>query len=154
MTDREHADSQTPSIQGSVLGWSLTVLLREWSALVEDISRELPQGVRGYQVLSAAVHEPPRSQLALAQRLGIDRTVMTYLIDDLTAAGLIERQPDPTDRRARRLVATDAGRAELRKVERALRRAEGEALAPLDDDERAAFRALLCRIARHSAQSA
>ncbi len=136
------------------LGWALGAVLRAYGKATDSAMAAMPGGARGYQVLSAAVHEPPRSQLALAQRLGIDRTVMTYLIDDLTAAGLIERQPDPTDRRARRLVATDAGRAELRKVERALRRAEGEALAPLDDDERAEFRALLCRIARHSAQPA
>ena len=50
------------------------------------------------------------SQLALAQHLGIDRTVMTYLLDDLEAAGLIERRPDPADRRARRVVATRTGR--------------------------------------------
>src|SRR5204862_8339718 len=43
-----------------------------------------------------------RTQLALAQHLGVDRTVMTYLIDDLEAAKLIERRPDPTDRRADR----------------------------------------------------
>ena len=36
---------------------------------------------------------------------------MTYLLDDLEQAGLIERRPEPADRRARRVVATDAGRA-------------------------------------------
>ncbi len=35
---------------------------------------------------------------------------MTYLLDDLEAAGLIERRPDPSDRRARRLAATPHGR--------------------------------------------
>ena len=31
---------------------------------------------------------------------------MTYLLDDLEAAGLVERRPDPTDRRARRVAPT------------------------------------------------
>jgi DNA-binding MarR family transcriptional regulator len=34
---------------------------------------------------------------------------MTYLLDDLEAASLIERRPDPADRRARRIVATQKG---------------------------------------------
>jgi DNA-binding transcriptional MocR family regulator len=59
--------------------------------------------------LDAAAHGAVGSQLALAQHLGIDRTVMTYLLDDLEAAGLIERRPDPADRRARRVVATQLG---------------------------------------------
>ena len=64
---------------------------------------------RGYQVLASAAQSTVGSQLALAQHLGIDRTVMTYLLDDLEAAGLIERRPDPADRRARRIVATRQG---------------------------------------------
>ena len=35
---------------------------------------------------------------------------MTYLLDDLEKAGLIERRPDPADRRARRIAATASGR--------------------------------------------
>jgi hypothetical protein len=34
-------------------------------------------------VLAAATRGEPGSQLALAQHLGVDRTVMTYLVDDL-----------------------------------------------------------------------
>ena len=73
----------------------------------------MPGGPRGYQVLASAAVEGPRTQLALAQQLGLDRTVMTYLLDDLQKAGLVERRPDPADRRARRVVLTDAGRARL-----------------------------------------
>jgi hypothetical protein len=39
----------------------------------------------------------------------VDRTVMTYLPNDRGAASLIEHRPDPTDRRARRIVATHIG---------------------------------------------
>jgi DNA-binding MarR family transcriptional regulator len=34
---------------------------------------------------------------------------MTYPLDELEAAKLIERRPDPADRRARRVVATQFG---------------------------------------------
>src|SRR6185437_4531345 len=83
------------------------------------------------------------SQLALAQHLGVDRTVMTYLLDDLEGAGLLERQPDPADRRARRVVATAAGTALLATLDRRLEAAEAHLLAPLAPPERESFRAHL-----------
>jgi MarR family transcriptional regulator, transcriptional regulator for hemolysin len=55
--------------------------------------------------------DEPCSQAALAARLGIDRTVMTYLLDDLVTAGLVERRQDPGDRRTRSVAATEHGRA-------------------------------------------
>src|SRR5258705_2354175 len=132
------------------LGWALGAVFRAYVKAANGAMEALPGGPRGYQVLAAEVQEAPRSQLALAHQLGVDRTVMTYLIDDLTAAGLVERQPDPTDRRARRLVATPAGRTQLRRLQRQLRQAEEIVLAPLDPADRPILRNLLCRVARQT----
>jgi DNA-binding MarR family transcriptional regulator len=102
-------------------------------------------------VLAASAQDEHGSQLALAQRLGVDRTVMTYLLDDLEAAGLIERRPDPADRRARRIVATPPGRATLARLDERLRAAEEELLSGLDTEEdRQVFRGLLRRLAVHA----
>ncbi|MEV1198555.1 MarR family winged helix-turn-helix transcriptional regulator [Microbispora rosea] len=135
--------SSQGSSHGSVLGWSLTVLLREWSARVEDASRDLPHGVRGYQVLSAVVHETPPTQAALAARLGIDRTVMTYLLDKFEGCGLLERRQDPADRRARRIVPTDHGRRVLAEVDARVAQAEDELLSTLPSEDRRVLLALL-----------
>jgi DNA-binding MarR family transcriptional regulator len=132
------------------LGWALGAVFRAYVRTADAAMQELPGGPRGYQVLAAAVHDAPRSQLALAHHLGVDRTVMTYLLDDLVAADLVERQPDPADRRARRIVATRAGRTALRQLERRLAQAEDAVLAPLDPADRAVLRDLLCRLARHA----
>ena len=83
------------------LGWGLGTVFRAYVSAAHGAVAGLPGGPRGYQVLSAAAKGAVGSQLALAQHLGIDRTVMTYLLDDLEAANLIERRPDPADRRAR-----------------------------------------------------
>src|SRR6202041_1652272 len=91
------------------LGWGLGMIFRAYVKAAHAAVADLPGGPRGYQVLSAAAQGNVGSQLALAQHLGVDRTVMTYLLDDFEAAGLIERRPDPADRRARRVVATDQG---------------------------------------------
>jgi DNA-binding MarR family transcriptional regulator len=112
---------------------------------------DVPGGPRGYQVLAAATRGEPESQLALAQHLGVDRTVMTYLLDDLEGAGLIERRPDPADRRARRIVATTRGRELLGDLDQRLRAAEQLVLAGLDTTEdRQTFRALLRQLATHA----
>jgi DNA-binding MarR family transcriptional regulator len=134
------------------LGWALGVLSRSYVKAVAATFAAVPGGPRGYQVLAAAVRDEHGSQLALAQHLGVDRTVMTYLLDSLAEAGLIERRPDPADRRARRVVATARGRALLGELGERLRAAEDQVLAGLDHDEdRQAFRALLQRLALHAA---
>ena len=115
---------------------------------VSAIFAEVPGGPRGYRVLAAAARDEHGSQLALAQHLGVDRTVMTYLLDSLAEAGLIERRPDPADRRARRIVATARGRSLLDGLGERLREAEDQVLAGLAEaEDRQAFRALLQRLA-------
>jgi DNA-binding MarR family transcriptional regulator len=129
------------------LGWALGLVFRAYIKTVGAALSDIPGGPRGYQVLSAAVHDMPDSQLALAQRLGVDRTVMTYLLDDLNTAGLIERQRDPLDRRARRIIATGKGQTLLCELDALLRQVEDQVLSALDDSERKAFRELLQRVA-------
>ena len=146
---RQSADSCALS---NDLGWALGVLSRSYVKAVAATFADVPGGPRGYQVLAAAARDEHGSQLALAQHLGVDRTVMTYLLDSLAEAGLIERRPDPADRRARRVVATARGRALLGELGERLRAAEDQVLAGLDHDEdRQAFRTLLQRLALHAA---
>ncbi|HEX4246079.1 MAG TPA: MarR family transcriptional regulator [Acidimicrobiales bacterium] len=129
------------------LGWGLGVVFRAYVTAAHAAVADLPGGPRGYQVLSAAARSQVGSQLALAQYLGIDRTVMTYLLDDLEGAGLIERRPDPDDRRARRVVATGRGTELLVALDQRLRAAEAHLLAPLDAGARRAFRSHLQLVA-------
>jgi DNA-binding MarR family transcriptional regulator len=123
------------------LGWGLAVVLRAYAKAAHAAVADLPGGPRGYQVLFAAAQGAVGSQLALAQQLGVDRTVMTYLLDDLEAASLIERRADPADRRARRVVATQLGTQLLATLNDRLRAVEAHLLAPLDLETRETFRA-------------
>jgi DNA-binding MarR family transcriptional regulator len=123
------------------LGWGLGMIFRAYVKAAHAAVADLPGGPRGYQVLSAAAQGTVASQLALAQHLGIDRTVMTYLLDDLEAAKLIERRPDPADRRARRIIATEQGNELLASLNDRLRAAEAHLLAPLGIEKHDSFRA-------------
>jgi len=140
----------TPTGVENDLGWALGQVMRAHLRTAQEVVGELPGGPRGYQVLAVAGRGEPSSQLALAQKLGVDRTVMTYLLDDLETAGLIERRPDPADRRARRVVLTEAGQARLCELERRFRSAEQHLLDPLDEGERTVLRDLLQRLATHT----
>ncbi len=129
------------------LGWHLGVLLRAYRATVEEALVDVPHGTRGYQVLVTVVQGEQPTQLALAEHHGIDRTVMTYLVDDLVAAGLVERQQNPADRRARRVVATPAGRRRLAELAGQVHDAEDSLLQALSPEERRTFRSLMRRVA-------
>jgi DNA-binding MarR family transcriptional regulator len=139
----------TPASVEADLGWALGTVMRTYLHTSQEALAGVPGGPRGYLVLAASNGGEPSSQLALAQRLGVDRTVMTYLLDELERAGLVARTPDPTDRRARRITLTEDGRARLCALEGSLRAAEEDLLAPLDTEERDALRTLLLRVATH-----
>jgi DNA-binding MarR family transcriptional regulator len=147
MTQAPESPAHTHVDLQSDLGWALGVVLRGYAKGAQSVIADVPGGPRGYQVLTSAVDGTPCTQLALANKLGIDRTVMTYLLDDLEKAGVIERQPDPADRRARRIVATAAGRATLCELQRKLRHVEEMVLGALPENERAAFRSMLRTVA-------
>jgi DNA-binding MarR family transcriptional regulator len=125
---------------GASLGWSLAMVLRRWQERVEQALESIPHGSRGFHVLSVVVHDELPTQGALAVRLGIDRTVLTYLIDDLETAGLVERQLDRRDRRARRIVATEEGRRVLTEAEHRVADSEEQVLGGLNESERVMFR--------------
>jgi DNA-binding MarR family transcriptional regulator len=150
----EHRDGAMPvgscgNALADDLGWGLGTVFRAYVTAAHAAVADLPGGPRGYQVLSAAAHGTVGSQLALAQHLGVDRTVMTYLLDDLEAAGLIERRPDPADRRARRIVATRQGTKLLAALDDRLQTAEAHLLTPLDPKARESFRAQVRVLATH-----
>ncbi|GII89030.1 hypothetical protein Ssi03_70200 [Sphaerisporangium siamense] len=131
------------------LGWGLGVLLRTYRRAAEEVLSGIPGGPRGYQVLVSAVQELAGNQGVMATQLGIDRTVLTYLIDDLEAAGLVRRQPDPLDRRSRRVVATDRGREVYAECGAALADVEAHVLSGLGAQGEA-FRDLLRKAAAHA----
>jgi MarR family transcriptional regulator for hemolysin len=135
-----------PSGEGD-FGWALGVLVRAYQSTVVTVLGDFPHGPRGYQTLATVVRDDQPHQLALATHLGIDRTVMTYLIDDLVTAGLVERRLNPADRRRRKIVATERGISTFNDLERRVRHAEDVLLASLGAAEGDAFRDLLRRVA-------
>jgi DNA-binding MarR family transcriptional regulator len=61
------------------------------------------------QVRALYALREPLSMRELAERLYLDPSNLTALVDRLEALGLVERQADPDDRRVKRLVITPKG---------------------------------------------
>ncbi|WP_406460135.1 MarR family transcriptional regulator [Streptomyces sp. NBC_01622] len=87
----------------------------------------------------------PLPMRKLAQKLKCEPSNVTGIVDRLETRGLVERRPDPADRRVKLAAATDEGRRVARSLRESLRFAR-EPLAGLSDDERLALRGLLRRM--------
>jgi MarR family transcriptional regulator for hemolysin len=92
---------------------------REFAFLINDVARLLrtyaDQRARQFgmtraqwAVLARLEHHEGLKQSELADMLDLQPITLTRLVDRLCANGLIERRPDPSDRRAKRLYLTPA----------------------------------------------
>ena len=102
---------------------------------------------RQFAILRFVSEDEGRSQQALGDALEIAPSRMVALIDELEERGLVERRPNPSDRRARALYVTKEGR---RLLAAAMKRAlahEAQLCAPLTAEEREALIDMLQRVA-------
>ena len=93
----------------------------------------------GYTVLTLLANGPMRTQAALARTAGADKTRIIPVLDELQERGLIERRPDPADRRVRLLAITPAGRRAYNRTRAGIRAGEERVLALLPASDRKGF---------------
>lgn len=84
-------------------------------------------------------------QQEIGAEMGIDRSTMVVLIDELEAKRLAKRRPHPADRRAREVAITAKGRQVLERARSMALQVEGEVLRGLTIAERDELLALLRR---------
>jgi MarR family transcriptional regulator, lower aerobic nicotinate degradation pathway regulator len=129
------------------------LILRLARASAWRLGRSLAQSGLGwidYAVLHHLDAQGPAAQRELAAALRIQPSNLVALLDQLQHGGLIDRSPDPLDRRRHRVELTPRGRAALARATKAAREAEAELLAPLNRAERRAFHAMLVRLTAHT----
>ena len=102
---------------------------------------------RHFGMLSQLAVNEGQSQQALSSALGIHRSAVVALVDDLEQRGLAERRRDPVDRRAYTLYLTRPGRELLAELERTADDEDAELLTALDASERSQLISLLQRVA-------
>jgi DNA-binding MarR family transcriptional regulator len=79
------------------------------------------------------------TQNRLAELAALDKTTMVVTVDELERAGYAERRPSLTDRRARVISVTDAGKEIFARSEAIVARVYGEVLSSLPAEQRSAF---------------
>jgi MarR family transcriptional regulator, transcriptional regulator for hemolysin len=100
---------------------------------------------RAYCVLYHAL-EAERTQIELAEISDLDKTTMVVTVDELERAGLAERRPSGTDRRARIIAVTEAGRRTVAEGAKIADRVHRGVLDALPEEQREPFVDMLTRL--------
>ncbi|HSL59104.1 MAG TPA: MarR family winged helix-turn-helix transcriptional regulator [Acidimicrobiales bacterium] len=101
---------------GPTAGRAAARLARVVENALGEVEMSLPQ----YRMLVFLAEGGSAAASALAGKLGVSRPSVTALVDGLVAKGLVERQPDPSDRRRVSHAVTEAGLAALDRADTAV----------------------------------
>lgn len=125
--DGDHA----PSSLAFLLSQVGTHAARRFAERLAEIDLQPPL----FRILNLVDASEGRSQQAIGEAIQIPPSRMVALVDELESRGLVERRPDPADRRVRALYLTRRGREKLargRKIAHAHEEALTAGMAPAD----------------------
>lgn len=138
-TVSDPALSALPAAVTSTVGFMVKEVAARFRGRFEQMLFEYRLRPQQLLMLLTLRDEGPMSQLALGQRLGMDRTSTMQAAQALADAGHIDRQDDPDDRRVYRLTLTTGGRRLATTLEGRLKKVDQEMLAALAPEDRARF---------------
>jgi DNA-binding MarR family transcriptional regulator len=145
------ADNATPSRLMEKPTWLLSqVSMHAHRLLTEELATAGSRGYH-YRLLAALQEFGPASQARLGRRTGMDRSDVVAALNDLAGRGMVERSPDPADRRRNVITITPDGTAHFQRLDRLLAGVQDELLAPLSPAERELLTGLLTRVLDHHA---
>lgn len=151
MPSSADAVAATGDLRSSALNDDLSFLLARANAIALAAGNaalaEHGLKARSYSVLVLAAGDARPSQRELAEFLRLDPSQVVSLVDELQSRGLVERRPDPADRRANVVVATEDGRAVAAAARDTARAAEERVHAHLTAADRETLGALLRALA-------
>lgn len=133
--------------------WLITQTAMHAHRLVADGLTAVGARTYHYRLLATLDEFGPASQAALGRRSGTHFSDIVATINELADRKLVERAPDPADRRRNIITITPAGRRQLRRLEKQLTQVQDELLAPLSPDERDQLTRLLTRLLEHHTKS-
>ncbi|WP_394160122.1 MarR family winged helix-turn-helix transcriptional regulator [Galactobacter valiniphilus] len=103
--------------------------------------------VRQYSALALACSQEPPTQRELSEDLALDPSQIVAMVDALEERGLVQRHPDPRDRRSKIVIATAAGRELCTQARALVEQASASSLAALTEREAAELHRLLTKVA-------
>ncbi|MFD4606311.1 MarR family winged helix-turn-helix transcriptional regulator [Streptomyces sp. NPDC058464] len=149
---RTEQTAEVPGVLPDALTDFIGYLLRRVHAQFSATDDGGDSDPRDFLVLDALTGRDWESQLDLAERLGINRTIMVGVIDRLEARDEVRRTRNPDNRRQYVLSLTDGGREAVEASRRAVAERDARLTAVLTDEETARLDELLGRLLPESAQ--
>lgn len=135
--------AQTPAVS---VGFTLSSLGYAVSRRFHATLAPLGLEPREFALLRTIAPQQGASQQAIGEQLQIPPSRMVAFVDGLEERGLVERRPNPEDRRARALYLTAKGRKLLTKAFTLANRLETQLCSELSAPERAALLDALQRV--------
>jgi DNA-binding MarR family transcriptional regulator len=114
--------------------------------LVEETLAPLDLRLRHYQLLRLLHYDGPRLQSTIGPVLGVDRTTVVAIVDQLEKQKLAKRVRSPDDRRAYLIAATAKGKRLAVKATEMVNKVEATMFAPLSVEEQNVVRKLSARL--------
>lgn len=92
----------------------IVLAARRWRSILDEKLRVIGTSAARMEALSTIDRAPwPSAQVEIANRMGIEKPTLTRMLDMLEAEKLVERLPDPGDRRAKLIRLTPEGQKTL-----------------------------------------
>ncbi|MBC7132191.1 MAG: MarR family transcriptional regulator [Roseovarius sp.] len=126
---------------------ALATVSRQWKRRLDMRFRDLRLSQARWGVLLELSRHAEVTQIELARALGIEGATLVRLLDGLEAAGLVERQPCPEDRRAKKLHLTAKAMPLLDRMKRIAAASRAEILADIPPEDLRTATQVLERIA-------
>lgn len=154
VADMAYGEMRTPDRLRRRASRLLSLMSTQSDRLMNEGLGQVDASKWHYAVLASLQEYGPGSQATLSRRSGIYRSDMVGVLNELAERDLVERAPDPDDRRRNVITITTQGRRHLRRLDKVLDDLHDELLAPLTPAERDQFVQLLTRLLDHHTHQA
>ena len=120
-------------------GFLISKLSQRLLVAAADALKDLGVQARHVGVLAFLDENGAATQKSIGETLGIDRTTVVLLVDELESFKLAKRDPHPDDRRATLVSITKKGRETLRKSKKVIAEVEAAFFKKLHREEQLRF---------------
>jgi DNA-binding MarR family transcriptional regulator len=127
-------------------GALLVIAARRGQERASERLAPLGLNVRMCGVLNLLKDQGPGSQQEIGEQLGIDRTTMVEIVDELERQGIVRRERSTHDRRSYAVTLTASGKTKQKRASDAFDAAAEDFFAPLSAPEREKLAGMLKRL--------
>lgn len=118
------------------LGVYIGKLIKYYYSMLSEELKDLSIERYFYPLITIKNHACSSSQKILAEELGVDKVTMVRILDYLEEHQCISRNPNPKDRRVKRIELTEKGEKYTVRIEQAISRVDELLLAEVDKEEK------------------